>query len=44
MGAVAKVEDRPTGGDEIHPWRGKNRDEPINFIVRVMRSCYYLIV
>jgi hypothetical protein len=24
MGAGVKVEDPPTGGDEIPPWRGKN--------------------
>jgi len=33
LGARAKVEER---SDKIPPWQGKNRDEPINFIVRVI--------
>jgi hypothetical protein len=36
LGAGAKVEDTPAGGDEIPPWRGKNRDKFINTTVRVM--------
>jgi hypothetical protein len=36
LSAGAKVEDPPTGGDEIPPWRGKNRDKPIKHTVRVM--------
>jgi hypothetical protein len=36
LGAGAKVEDPPTGGNEIPPWRGKNRDKQLTHIVRVM--------
>jgi hypothetical protein len=32
LGAGAKVEER---SDEIPPWRGKNRDKQLTFIVRV---------
>jgi len=36
LGAGAKVEDPPVGGDEIPPWRDKNRDKQLTFIVRVI--------
>jgi hypothetical protein len=31
LGAGAKVEDPPTGGDETPPWRGKNRENLFRF-------------
>jgi hypothetical protein len=34
LGAGAKVEER---SDEIPPWRGKNRDKQLTFIVRVSK-------
>jgi|WetSurSiteA1Bulk_404760.scaffolds.fasta_scaffold00902_4 hypothetical protein len=43
LGAGAKVEDPPTGGDEIPPWRGKNRDKQLTFIVRVRLSFLFSI-
>jgi len=43
MGAGAKVEDPPTGGDEIPSWRGKNRDELMNYTVRVRLSFIFFV-
>ena len=44
LGAGAKVEDPPTGGDEIPPWRGKNRDKQLTHIVRVSVSfCLFIL-
>jgi hypothetical protein len=41
LGAGAKVEDPPTGGDEIPPWRGKKHDKQLTHIVRVMLRRYF---
>jgi len=38
LGAGAKVEER---SDEIPPWRGKNRDKQLTFIVRVIRRILF---
>jgi hypothetical protein len=38
LSAGAKVEDPPTGGDEIPSWRGKKHDKQLTFIVRVSVS------
>jgi hypothetical protein len=35
LSAQAKVEDPPTGGDEIPSWRGKKCDKQLTHIVRV---------
>jgi hypothetical protein len=37
LGAGAKVEER---SDEIPPWRGKNRDKQLTFIVRVISRLF----
>jgi hypothetical protein len=46
LGAGAKVEDPPTGGDEIPSWRGKNRDKLMNYTDRVSTSDFntYLVM
>jgi hypothetical protein len=44
LGAGAKVEDTPAGGDEIPPWRGKKCDKQLTHIVRVIVSCYLIFL
>jgi hypothetical protein len=42
LSAGAKVEDPPTGGDEIPPWRGKKHDKQFTHIVRVRHSAFLI--
>jgi hypothetical protein len=42
LGAGAKVEDPPTGGDEIPQWRGKKCGKQLTHIVRVMGQALFI--